>query len=463
MTLGERIEELLRTRRIVPPVNLPQKLALEKSFELIDEKYGHPGGIHASDYQSLLIKLQAVARVGSFSTLSLREMRLAAGCLFDGQQPIANDERLLDQFLDSLRSIQSRLAIKRLIHSYCTNFDPNHAGIVRIGAFLRESVPTIRAQWEWPQRHRQYMIFDASRAPHELAKLTIDSVDPRRVLANVGLRGHLLAGGLSVHVFVAAMKRIQDRLESQPQLEDIERAIAWVRTDGGETHFSAYRAELANALLLPWTRHDPPDEIRQTTQNYLLDVLGDPRIEHGAWLRADESARDVFIRWLAQATLEQFLKVVDRLALRHQWDYRRVFWNAYIEKGAVANAWVAFGSSGAQVANQIAKNTADKLMLRFGTLAGGGADQAVLLLNIGGLVIADWSHNGKLRIWRRGNKRAPQFNLSSYVAADLRAHPDFETVHLPPDGWQMRTEAHIRRHTGIRLNEAEYMPRRKPR
>jgi SNF2 domain-containing protein/EH signature protein/restriction endonuclease/helicase-like protein len=197
--------------------------------------------------------------------------------------------------------------------------------------------------------------------------------------------------------------------------------------------------------------------MRQTIQNYLLDVLGDPRIEHGAWLRTDDSARDVFIRWLAQATLEQFLKVVDRLAPRHQWDYRRVFWNAYIEKGAVANAWVAFGSSGAQVANQIAKNTADQLMLRFGTLTGGGADQAVLLLSIGDLVIADWSHNGKLRIWRRGNKRAPEFNLNGYIAADLRAHPDFETVHLPPDGWQMRTEAHIRRHTGIRLNEAEYI------
>ena len=87
----------------------------------------------------------------------------------------------------------------------------------------------------------------------------------------------------------------------------------------------------------------------------------------------------------------------------------------------------------------------------------------MLLLSIGDLVIADWSHNGRLRIWRRGNKRAPDFNLDAYLATDLRADSDFETVHLPPDGWQGKTEVHIRRHTDIRLSEAEYMPRRKPR
>jgi len=463
MTLSERIGELVRTRTIIRPVRLPRALAIEKSFEQIDEKYARPSLINGTDHQALLIKLQAVAKVGSFSKLTLREMRLAASCLFDGEQPIANDLKLLDQFLDALRSIHSRMAIKRLIHSYCIKFDPNHAGIVRIGAFLREAVPNIQAQWDWPERERQYMIFDPSQAPGQLARLTLDSETPLSALANAGLRGNLLGGGLSVHAFLTAMQNIRERLERQPTLEEVERAIAWVQSDAGETYFTAQRSALAHALLLPWTRQEPTGEIRQRIQNYLLDAFGDPRIDRGSWLGAQESARDVLIRWLAQATLEQFLKVVDRVAPRHQWDYRRAFWGAYIGRGVVGNAWVAFGSSGAKVANQIATDTADKLMRRFATLAGGGADQAVLLLRIGDLVIADWSHNGRLRIWRRGDMRAPEFNLNSYLAADLRAESDFETVHLPPDGWQSRTEAHIRRQTGVRLSETEYMPRRKPR
>jgi hypothetical protein len=76
------------------------------------------------------------------------------------------------------------------------------------------------------------------------------------------------------------------------------------------------------------------------------------------------------IRWLAQATLEQFLKVVDRVAPKHQWDYRRAFWNAYIEKRTVGNAWVAFGSSGTQIAKRLADDSGDILMRRFATLTG---------------------------------------------------------------------------------------------
>jgi hypothetical protein len=137
--------------------------------------------------------------------------------------------------------------------------------------------------------------------------------------------------------------------------------------------------------------------------------------------------------------------------------------NAYIKKGFVGNAWVAFGTHGAQVARQLADDTDDTLMRRFATLRGAGTDQAVLLLKIGDLVIADWSHNGRLRIWRRGNAAVPEFSLKSYLAAKLRAGSDFDAVHLPPDGWQARTEAYIRKHTNVRLTESEYMPRRRPR
>ena len=124
---------------------------------------------------------------------------------------------------------------------------------------------------------------------------------------------------------------------------------------------------------------------------------------------------------------------------------------------------VAFGTSGALVARQIADSTDDKLMRRFATLGGASSHQAVLLLSIADLVIADWSHNGRLRIWRRGNKSAPEFSMPSYAAPDLRVGSDFDIVHLPPDGWQRKAADYIRRHTGISLSEAEYMPLRRPR
>jgi hypothetical protein len=164
---------------------------------------------------------------------------------------------------------------------------------------------------------------------------------------------------------------------------------------------------------------------------------------------------------MAQATLEQFLKVVDRVAAAHQWEYRRAFWNAYIEKGWVSNAWVAFASNGAAVARQIAAESGDNLMRRFASLGGASSDQAVLLLQIGDLFVADWSHNGKLRIWRRGNVNSPKFDEPAYIAADLRSGSDFDIAHLPPDGWQSRAESYIRRFTGLRLSPIEFMPSRR--
>jgi hypothetical protein len=392
-------------------------------------------------------------------------MRLAASCLFDGEKPLSADEEFLDQYLESLRSIRSRMAIKRLVHTYCLHFDPNHHGIRRIGTFLQEAMSSVEGRWEWPERHKQYRLFDPAHGPRELAKLASNGSNPREELQKAGLTGQLWTSGLSVHVFLSALAAIRESLESNPRMEEVDRAIAWVASADGREHFLAYRNFLANALLLPFVDQELDLNIRKKIQGFLLDNLSDPRIDHGPWLRTDDAARGVMIRWLAQATLEQFLKVVDRVAPKHQWEYRRAFWGAYISRGVVSNAWVAFGTSGAHVARQLADKTSDTLMRRFASLGGAGAsaDHAVLLMSIGDLVIADWSHNGRLRIWRNGREAAPPLSMPSYLASDLRAGSDFHTVHLPPDGWQRRAEAYIRRHTGIALGEAEYMPSGKRR
>jgi EH_Signature domain len=385
-------------------------------------------------------------------------MRLAASSLFEGNERLADDYGLLEKYFDALRPVQSRMILKRLIHAYCIHFDPSHGGIERLGAFLAEQVSAVDDTWDWNERHRRYNIFTPGLAPQELAKATIESTDPRADLARAGLSGQLWGAGLSTYVFLSSLKTIQARLEKNPTLREVERAIAWVQKEAKGLYFSANRKDLVKALLWPWVDSDPPTEIRKRIQSFLLDVVSDPRIDRASWVGTDDTAREVMIRWLAQATLEQFLKVVDRVAAAHQWEYRRTFWNAYIEKGWVSNAWVAFASTGAAVAMQMAKESDDDLMRRFATLGGASADQAVLLLQIGDLFIADWSHNGKLRIWRRGNSHSPKFDEPSYIATGLRFGSDFDIAHLPPDGWQTRAESYIRRFTGLRLSSTEFMP-----
>jgi hypothetical protein len=463
MSLSERVHELRGARSLVRKTRLPVSLKIDESYERISQRYDRVSFIRKVDYDALLTKLRTAVNTGSSSALTLRELRLAAGCLFDGDKCVADDPVFLNWFLRAMRSNCSRISVKRIVFNYLAHFDPRRPAIRTMGHFLQDAILAFEpgGRWPWPALHQQHALFDPNQAPLQLAKLTLGSSDPRAKLGEAGLSGQAMAGGLSVHVFLRALDLIRQRLETAPSVNDVEQAIAWVKDVHGSTYYSAQRGAFANALLLPWIRRDPPHDVRAKVQTFLLDALSDPRIDGGAWLGADERARDVMVRWLAQATLEQFLKVVDRVAPKHQWDFRRAFWNAYIGKGVVANAWVAFGSTGAQVAGKIADSTSDSLMRRFGKLGGAGADQAVLLLSIGDLIVADWSHNGRLRIWRKTNRDAPEFNLDTYAASDLRTGSEFETVHLPPEGWQAKTEAYIRRHTRIGLNEFEYMPRRR--
>jgi hypothetical protein len=459
VSLLERLEELRRTKSIVPPPNLPRRPRTEEALERLEARFALGQKVEKVDFDQLRDRIKSLHQANSLSRLSLRELRLTASCLFDGPVKLADDTNFLEQYFAVLNRTQSRMILKRLILSYCVHFNRSHVGTRYLGAFLSQAVPAYHSHSEWAERHRVFRFFNPELAPRELASFVSEANNPKAELAAAGLTGQLWGSALSASVLLHGLKTIRARLEKTPRLEEVERAIAWVSPGKTGPYFLANRSDLIETLLLPWADRDPPTVIRDRIQTFLLDTFNDPRIDRGSWVGTDETAREIIVRWLAQATLEQFLKVVDRVAAAHQWEYRRAFWNAYIGRGWVSNAWVAFASDGAAVANQIAADTGDKLMRRFASLNGASANQAVLLLQIGDLFIADWSHNGKLRIWRRGNTSSPKFNEPAYVATTLRSGSDFDIAHLPPDGWQAKAESYIRRFTGLKLSSIDFMPR----
>jgi len=214
-------------------------------------------------------------------------------------------------------------------------------------------------------------------------------------------------------------------------------------------------------VLIPWQSNDPPEELRDYIRATLLKFLNDPRVQPAEWNGVSSHAKGVMFRWLARASLDQFLAVVDQTAPGHQWEHRRAFWSAYIDRDFVSDSWVAFAPNGAARARQLARERDDTGMLSFGALRGASADQAVLLLRIGDLIVADWSHNGSLRIWRNADPQAPKVHEHEqrYQATELRTECAYSKRHVP--GWQQSAAAFIRDHTGIRLMTAEYYPRRR--
>lgn len=131
----------------------------------------------------------------------------------------------------------------------------------------------------------------------------------------------------------------------------LERLLRWAVDATGVA--PRLRGPLADALLRPWLSRSVPDELKNRIQAFLLQHYGDPRIRPQRWTAVSDEARQVFRKWLARVALAQFLDVIDRLALDHQWKYRRAFWTAYFDRDWVWDAQVAFGPGGAALARQL--------------------------------------------------------------------------------------------------------------
>ena len=230
------------------------------------------------------------------------------------------------------------------------------------------------------------------------------------------------------------------------------------------------RGALANSLLTPWapgSRLSARDGVRSHVQSFLLARLGDPRTRRANWLHVEESKIGVMRRWLSRASLKAFFDVVANHA-DENFEYRRAFWNAYLEAEAIDDSWLALGANVHAEAQGIRE-----LHGSFARLRGASGNQSVLLIKVGPVIFSEWSHSGSLRAWPEDWKTAPQIGLFEYPRLDLTG----KCLPFPngPDGaqqgkglwhtgsengrWQSIAAEFIAGRCGVRLTQRHWMPK----
>jgi hypothetical protein len=447
--------------------NLPPTPALEKAVRRLELSIGEADGSPLESADDFVVRvLEEWSETGSTRNLTSRELRNVAynlhHCAADSGLCLSNNDAFWKDYLRTVEQRPSVLLAKRLTALFLQHFGKNRTlddALARILKAIAATAPT-------PQLTRliTHRLVDAEHGPHELGRLVASADIPNELLSTLGFESTLARTGFEAQAFGHFC-----RSASQANLDPESIAVKVLEWGTSSSQRSAMKfpeeaGNAANALLLPWaySGQSPSKSIEAKIKQFLISTLGDPRFRTASarWSTVSAEARTVLKRWMNRASVFQFFDIVDETMdspdARRMWRYRRAFWTCYLDH--IEDAWVVFGPIGRSRAFEAAHRAEDKSLREFGTFNTSGAQSshAVLILTLGDLTIAEWSHNGKCRMWA-SPANAIQPYQKYYSVSDLR-NGDWEASHTGNEQyrWQMKFADKIRSETGIRKPMSDY-------
>lgn len=354
-----------------------------------------------------------------------------------------------------------------LFFTYCEFFDADDTVFSEFAVGIRKSLGAGNSAFtaKMFELDRKVAFFQPMLVSQRLAEVLLSSamkIDD--VLESYLLWPGFLDSQLGRSVFGAGLDLGPEKLRELPV---VSRILDWVKRLNSPIVKSKYRVKFADALLKPWYRRRPPDQLKSALVEFFVRVYGDPRIEghrQFQWDKVSPEALTTLMTWLAGDTLRGFIRVLERTA-DEIWRYRSKFWMAFYDAGHIEEAWLAMGFDARNVARKL---LVDERGMGFGRLEGGAAsNQSVLILKIGNIVFTEWSHNGSLRAYLDDDRQTPKLYQSSYHGSDLRdpisldfhdganMHPELRHMNSAGGTWQRKARDFIRHHTGLYMNDRE--------
>ena len=443
-------------------VSAPEPRALRRANRELMAEEREPA--QSVDVGALQAAVAQAVREGRADALSRRDLREICRVYLLPPSPPGADRSVGPLILAEVERLHRRAAFLALIEGYLDRFRMGSPDVAALGAALNRMSGTWpwRPIDEWPQRARQFALFDAEVAPKRLASAILDAAEPpAQILAAAGLQSEgRMKGGLAEAAFVMGCASV---LEQRPALLTHRqlRLIDWSRLGGPAYAYPRAWRFFAEALFKPWSQTEPFGEHKAALVSAAVAYAGDPRVQPALWAEVHDKARDaydVIVRWLTKASVEQFFDIVAESTDRpDMWAERRKFWEGYLRSNEISKAHVVFGADGALRAKQAADRNPGAGLSAFGRLASGGgrtAEHAALIMKIGELTIVEWSHNGRWNIWKSGDAGHPE--LFRKRRKDFK--PEYqprELMNAPTNGphlgdWQWKVREIIRQEAGLR-------------
>jgi hypothetical protein len=407
------------------------------------------------------------AALASGAPIDRRDLKRAPWCIFATDRPLGEEPSQLDALLERIGTHARRSLLRALAHAYLYFFRPDWFPVAKVGAFLAGRIDCLGDPWAG--LHEDLCLFAPQAGIEAVARRALECKDtPDAIFLAHGFRNLETLGAFRKQAFFKGLELLASDSHSDP-LDRLKTVQAWA-TQNGRLRYQEARARVANAFICPFGEATPGKDIRDLYLSVIVPLLDDPRTKPGQWVGCDK-AKETVRRWLTEIALRQFFDVVDKVANPEHWVYRRAFWDALYERGYIDEAWAVFNYAGAEEARRMfAKD------ISFGRFKGPGgvqSGQAALLMRIGTLVIAEWSHSGSCRIWdeSRSRQKVPRLFEQDYSSGDLREgvdKTDAKGIYIVGpqaafrhDGsqvysWQKEIADYLYQVKRIRLRESDY-------
>ena len=307
---------------------------------------------------------------------------------------------------------------RAVIAGYLRHFPHEHPHFGRLRSAAEFTAN--RRDWAWRARGERWRLWESREVVDRLAgAITADR--GIEAIRDAGLEGDLAQGAL-VRQAVERACHVAARGDGAAGEAAAKSLIAFF--DKAEP--VGMNGLLAYALLAPSANAAPGKDHKQAVSRCLVNRIGDPRIAQQRWIAIVDELRTRFAidieplvamlrRWLTDETFRAFFRIVRATTDRQdQWDEREAFWLGYLESDAVSEAWFAFGHNAERQAAALARDED----VQYARITGGGADptHSSLIMTLGDLRIAEWSHNGAA-----GSGTATIDNRPSYIEINISA------------------------------------------
>lgn len=392
-------------------------------------------------------------------TLSLREKKSLLFAAMDKFEEYPNLNPLWTHIVEDLKQSDRPSLVKAALIAYYQSYGTEHSKALQ--SILRTKLDVLPKKLSIAIRNKQ-VLHDS--APQKIANTILESENPFAELKAIKLTGLLFSSKFMRESFKFVANEMH-RFGYQAEKLNHFKTVFFSENDKGQEIFALNGHEnlYAKALLGYWDSQIPSKKLKEYLKHLFLSNLRDPRVYPQRWSSVDEEYQKIIKRWLTEESFEMLIQVLDAVADLGHWNDRKDFWSYYLKNELISDSWVIFGTEAHLQAKKLQREGLLSKSAGFAKFRRGSgsvqSNHSVIIMKIGGLIISEWTHSGRVRLYINNSIKAPEFYKAEYSANHIRYDGYRITFQYSGSGnevfmdhhsnWQLKLAEFIRQNTGI--------------